>query len=81
MLGILSTGPESILHRLLIDTGKASSVDGAIEPTSETNLGLLSVTLAEGQTHNEIESLVLNSFKALDAKTISPLLKKLRQEF
>ena len=76
MLGILSTGPESILHRLLIDGGKASSVDGAIEPTSETNLGLLSVTLAEGQTHNEIESLVLNSFKALDAKTISPLLKK-----
>ncbi len=55
MLDILTGGPESILHKLLIDAGKASSISTSLEPTSEENLANISVTLAPGENHETIE--------------------------
>lgn len=76
LLDVLTSGQESVLHQKLIDTGLATSVDGSLEPTSEENLGTLSVMLAEGQTHKDIETLVRTIIFELDLATITPLLKK-----
>jgi zinc protease len=78
MAEVLASGPESILHKLLIDTGKASGVDGATEPSSERNLGTINVSLAQAVDHLETEHLVLAAIKALDAKTIDSLVKKIK---
>lgn len=76
MTEVLVGGDESILHKLLVDTGKASSVSGMIEPTSEENLGAIFITLAPGQDHKEIESLVMRAIAETPAKVITPLVKK-----
>ena len=75
---ILTGGPESILHRALIDTGVATSVDGSIEPSSEENLATLTITLAKGQKHEAIEAKVLQLISELNVATIAPLLKKVK---
>jgi len=80
MTDALTSGPESVLHKLLIDTGKASSVSSTIEPTSEINLGQINITLSPGQTHKEIESLVLKAITTLDIKTLTPLIKKTKEQ-
>ena len=76
LFSVLTGGPDSILHKKLIDQGLASSVDGMIEPTSETNLGMLFVTLAPKATHIEIEKLVLKTINELTSKDIAKLLRK-----
>lgn len=76
MLDALAGGPESILYKLLIDTSKAAQVSASLEPCSEENLGFLNITLAKGQVHTEIESLVLNAIAALSSKDIDSLVKK-----
>lgn len=75
---ILTSGPESILHKELIDSGIATSVEGMLEPTSEENVAMLTVTLTEGQTHAKVEELVLSILNNLNIKTITPLLKKVK---
>ncbi len=80
MAEVLTSGPESILHKLLVDSGKASSVSSAIEPTSEVNLGMINITLSTNQNHQEIESLVLKAVAALDIKTLTPLVRKVKQQ-
>jgi zinc protease len=79
MLNVLSSGPESILDKLLVDTGKAACVDTSLEPTSEVNLGTISVTLASGQTHENIESIVLKEISSLQTKDIDSLVRKSKQ--
>lgn len=76
MLNVLTSGPESILHKLLIDTGKVSDISASLEPTSEINMASISITLAPKQTHEEIEHLVLSAIEKLNAKTIDSLVKK-----
>jgi len=76
MADVLTAGPESILHRLLVDTGKASGVEGSPEPSSEKNLGAINISLAQGVPHTEIEHLVLAAIQALSAKDIDSLVKK-----
>ena len=78
LLEILTGGPESILHIALVDNGIATSVDGSLEPTSQENIGTLSITLAPGHTHEGVEEMVRIIISKLDAKTISPLLKKVK---
>ena len=79
LFSILVSGPDSILHKQLVDTGLASSVEGSTEPTSETNLGMIFVTLAPGSTHADIESKVIEIIDSLTAKDITKLLKKVIQ--
>ncbi|MBP9842471.1 MAG: insulinase family protein [Candidatus Pacebacteria bacterium] len=76
MLDVLAGGPESILHKLLIDTGKAAAVGVSQEPTSETNLGMLDITLSPKQQHNTIEILVLKKINSIVSKDIDGLVKK-----
>jgi predicted Zn-dependent peptidase len=76
MLDVLTGGPESVLHKLLVDTGKASAVDGSAEPASEQNLSTVNVMLAPKQSHEEIEKLVLQTIAKLTVAEITPLIKK-----
>ncbi|MCA9356874.1 insulinase family protein, partial [Candidatus Kaiserbacteria bacterium] len=76
MLEVLASGPESILQKLLVDTGKASSVESMIEPGSEVNLAFININLAPGQNHDEIEHLTLITIKELTNDLITPLVKK-----
>ncbi len=76
LLEVLTSGPESILHRALVDTGIATNVEGMLEPTSEENIGTLTITLTEGHKHEDVETQVLKLIRALDIKTVTPLLKK-----
>jgi zinc protease len=76
MLDVLASGPESILHRLLVDTAKASGVEAPSAPMSEVFLSTISINLAPKQSHTEIEHLVIEAMKALDKKAIDSLVKK-----
>jgi len=78
LLEILTSGPESVLHKALVDTGIATSVDGSIEPTSEENLGTITITLAETQTHESVEALALTHIRTLSLATATALLKKVK---
>lgn len=76
MLDVLASGPESVLHKLLIDSGKASSIETTLEPTSEENLALINITLAPGQLHDEVESFTLSIIRTLTNEVVAPLTKK-----
>ncbi len=76
LFSVLAGGSDSILHKKLVDTGLATSVEGAIEPTSETNLGLLFITLAPQQNHKETEDTVMEILASITVKDITKLLKK-----
>lgn len=79
MLDALTSGPESILHRILIDTGLASSVDSSIEPSSEESLATINANLAPNKSHAEIESIILKAISSLDFKKIDSLIKKTKE--
>lgn len=76
MLDVLAGGPESILHKLLIDTGTAAAIGVSQEPTSETNLGLINITLSPKQKHDTIEKLVLERIHSITSKEIDRIVKK-----
>jgi zinc protease len=76
MLDILVGGPESVLHRLLVDTGKVAKIDGHLEPTSDENISIFTTTLNQGHTHEEIETLILTKINSLTIKDISTLITK-----
>lgn len=78
LLSVLTHGPESVLHKALVDTGIATSVDGVLEPTSEENIGYLTITLAQKQDHAVIEKKVLDIISDLNQATVTPLLKKVK---
>lgn len=75
---ILTSGPESILHRAFVDTGIATSVEGSLEPASDENIATINITLAEGQEHKEVEEQVLAVIDELTLTIITPLLKKVK---
>lgn len=76
MLDALGGGPESILHKLLVDTGLASSVSAFIEPTSEVGLSSIIINLAPDQDHSEIETKVLKKISSITNKELTLLIKK-----
>lgn len=76
MLDVLTSGPESILQKLLVDTGKASSVESSMEPAKNLGLGNIEINLAPDQNHAEIEHLTREAIKALNISLINPLVKK-----
>ncbi len=76
MLDVLTGGEESVLYKLLVDTGKSSSVEAAIEPASYTNLASINITLAPNEKHEVIEELVLAEIAKLTPEIITPLIKK-----
>jgi zinc protease len=78
LLEVLTGGPESMLHKALVDTGIATSVEGSLEPTSEENIGFLTINLTKGKQHATIEKKVLDIIASLDKKSVTPLLKKVK---
>lgn len=80
LASILTEGPDSILYTKLVDTGLASKVEMSVEPTCETNLGLLYVTLTKKATHAQIEKIVFDVVASLTSKDITLLYKKVQQK-
>lgn len=78
MLNVLTSGPESIFQKLLVDTGKVASIDSMQEPTRDTNLATIHFALAENQKHEDIETQVLETIRSLTTKDISNLIKKVK---
>jgi zinc protease len=77
LFSILVGGTDSILHKKLVDTAEAISVEGGLEPTYDANIGIIYITLAPGVSH---EVMYLHVREILDAITIhdvSPYLKKI----
>ena len=75
-LGILASGPESILHKALIDTGLVSSLDHAVFGSAQPNMGLLFARLASNTTHKHVNEVIFATLSSLDKKSITSLLKK-----
>jgi zinc protease len=78
MLGVLAGNSDSIINKLLVDTGKATSVSATLDPASEENLAGIIVTLAEGQSHAEIEALVLHTILKTDLRKEQTLINKVK---
>lgn len=76
-LSVLASGPESILHKLLIDTGLATHLDFTLEPTREDNVALLTITLS-GLTHDVVEQKVRAILARLTYRDIRDLVSKLK---
>lgn len=76
LFSILTDGPDSILYTRLVDAGIATAMDAFVEPTSEKNLGILFITLAPNQKHEEVEKIILEILSSLTIKDIAKLLKK-----
>jgi len=78
MLNVLTSGPESIFQKLLVDTGKVASIDSSQEPTRDTNLAVMHFTLASNQSHSEIEKIVLDTIAQQLVADITKLVKKVK---
>lgn len=76
LFDVLTSGPESILHKVLVDTGRVVRVDSMIEPTSDINLGAIFITLAKGTPADKIETEIMDLLNKLTAKDVRTLLKK-----
>ncbi len=81
LMDVLAGSEESVLYKLLVDSGKASSVDASIEPSSDESMGTISVNMSKGSTHAEIESLILNAIASLNSKTVSGHVAKAKVKF
>jgi predicted Zn-dependent peptidase len=81
MLHVLTDGSDSILHRLLVDTGKASSVSAMLEPTSDMNMAAVNVYLSKGIPHAEVESLIRKALTSLKSTDLTHLVKKTVERF
>jgi predicted Zn-dependent peptidase len=76
LLSILTDGQDSILQKDFIDKGLVTKIDVAIEPTSEENLAIIFITLANGQKPEDIEHKVLKCISSLKTVDIQKLLTK-----
>lgn len=73
---VLTGGEDSILHKKLVDSGLATRIQTSLEPSREVNLGIIFITLSKKMTHEKIHELVTKTIAELNAKTITPFLKK-----
>lgn len=75
-LKILADGPDSLLHRALVDSGKVTSVGYTLYPTSEQFLASITCTLAKRTDHEAIEKVIFKIIGALEAAQLAKPLKK-----
>jgi len=76
LMYFLAGNEDSLLQKLLVDTGLASAVDYSLEPTSDNGLCTLFVTLANTANHQEVEKLILTEIANLESETIGTGIKK-----
>lgn len=74
-LKLLAGGADSLLQKALVDTGLASSVGYAQEPTKDKNLAMLTITLSNKIDHQELEKMVLNLISEVKADWLKKHLK------
>lgn len=77
LLAVLTEGPESVLHKALVDTGRVTAVEGSLNPGADTNMASLTITLAPGTTHEAIEAEVRSLIAGITPAVVTPLLKKI----
>jgi len=75
VLKLLADGPESILQKKLVDTGLAANVSFSQEPTKDTNIATLFITLGSKCTHKKVESIVRSLISDLTLSYIKNNLK------
>ena len=75
IFSLLTDGPNSILHKLLVDTGLASSVTYSQEPTRDANVGILFVTLTKKINHAKMEAKIMKIIADLDDNYIKKQFK------
>ncbi len=68
---LLTDGPTSLLHKKLVDTGLASNIEVSQEPTKDTNIATLFITLTDKTTHEKMEDLLLKIIREVDQKYIT----------
>lgn len=76
-LKILADGSDSALYKKLVDTGLASSVSFSQNPTKDTDLATLSITLTPKTTHAKMEILVRKIVDEVDEAYLKKHLKNI----
>ena len=76
-LHVLAGGEDSILNKKLVDTSLVTSVSTSIEPTYDTNLAMLYITLSSVMSHEDIYTHIRQIVDTLTQKDITPYLKKI----
>lgn len=69
-LKLLTEGPTSLLQKKLVDTGLASNIEVSQEPTKDTNIATIYITLTNKTNHQKMESLVLKIINEIDQKYV-----------
>ncbi len=77
LLAVLTDGPESVLYKALVDTGRVTAVEGSLNPGADRNMASLTVTLAPGTAHADIEREVRALIAGITPAVVTPLLKKI----
>ncbi len=78
LMSILTDGPDSILYPLLIETGKASRLEGSIQPSGDPNIATITITLSAKQRHADIEALVMKAIGKVTVADITPRLERVK---
>lgn len=76
LFDLLAGGSDSILHKKLVDTGLATSMNVSLEPTRDKNIAILFVTLSQKATHEKIHAIIQKTIVDLTLESIKPYLKK-----
>ena len=74
-LRLLAGGPDSLLQKELVDTGLVSTVSYMQEPTKDTNIAMLTLTLSDKLNHQEAEKKVLELVVGIDEAWIKKYLR------
>lgn len=70
-LKLLTDGSTSLLQKKLVDTGLASNIEVSQEPTKDTNIATIYITLTSKTTHGKMEDLALKIIREVDSKYIA----------
>lgn len=76
-LDLLAGGKDSVLHRALVDTGLATRIDSALEPTKDDNLAIIYVTAGAKTPLPKLERAFANALEKLTLPAVAPYLKKI----
>jgi zinc protease len=75
LLECLAGGPTSVLQQKFVDTGRCASISWSQEPTADQNLGMITLTLAPGESHAQVESDVRAAIMKLTSQDLKQRLK------
>ena len=78
MGSVLADDATGYLAKHLIDTGKASDISYYQEPTGQSNMGMLNITLAPGITHEAIEREALKIIAEAPNSELKKLVKRVK---